>query len=609
MCRLSSLSVCLIPALVSQAAGQNFTIPSNWRKPQSNLQSSGLYTLVDGLLSTVYRTLNTNGTFEGLGVGPSASMLCALSNGDRINGSTTNKDIVLNSITTFFTLAPNITGTESNVLLNSDVAIWGLAAIKAYSAYHDPTALHYAQSAWVQILAYMVTPEEAAAGQHPMRNVPISTTCNGGSTAGAVFFIQNTPGNLNVNGESVAAFMALSAQLYEQTSNATYLSTAILSADFVLNQLYNGVLILDNMDLGTCTKSSLIFTYNSGFTIDGLSSLASANNSYKAALSDLVSTVIPNPAWTNASDGIIIEGPQSASDANNPNTNQVFRAVLIRSLYEVFSRSPQTSAEAALIRSFITVQLNALLDLASTVGSNEYSTRWEGPPPSHLLPFGQLAAVDVLYSAVGLVLHDSPSPPTASVPLIMTPGPSSSHDASATAISEGADSSGNHHALSSGAIGGMAAGIASLLIATALLAFLVRKRKQKHTNLLALEAAARPAYAASQDTHMRAREAVDGPLILPPSRIPRGRRTPQTSEVEEHTQVSQLTPSFSASENPPTSSSRSANPENRTNTSASSRPVVVDVSTLPGLVERLTRHILAERRPSVEDEEPPRYEE
>lgn len=85
------------------------------------------------------------------------------------------------------------------MLLNSDVAcvlaflcafcidhliflysIWGLAAIKAYSAYRDPTALHYAQSAWVQILAYMVTPEEAAAGRHPMRNVPISTTCNGG---------------------------------------------------------------------------------------------------------------------------------------------------------------------------------------------------------------------------------------------------------------------------------------------------------------------------------------------------------------------------------------------------------------------------------------------
>ena len=45
-------------------------------------------------------------------------------------------------------------------------------------------------------------------------------------------------------------------------------------------------------------------------------------------------------------------------------------------------------------------QYNALLDLASTPGTNAYSAAWHGPP----MPFttwGQLAALDVLNSAIG----------------------------------------------------------------------------------------------------------------------------------------------------------------------------------------------------------------
>lgn len=48
-------------------------------------------------------------------------------------------------------------------------------------------------------------------------------------------------------------------------------------------------------------------------------------------------------------------------------------------------------------------QFNALHDLASTSGSNNYSPKWEGPPPTQFLPWGQLAALDVLNSATGLI--------------------------------------------------------------------------------------------------------------------------------------------------------------------------------------------------------------
>lgn len=46
-------------------------------------------------------------------------------------------------------------------------------------------------------------------------------------------------------------------------------------------------------------------------------------------------------------------------------------------------------------------QLNALVDLASSPQGNQYSPQWEGPGPTKVLPWGQLAALDVLNAAVG----------------------------------------------------------------------------------------------------------------------------------------------------------------------------------------------------------------
>ena len=57
---------------------------------------------------------------------------------------------------------------------------WGLAAIAAYRAYKDPSSLRYAQSIWIQLTAFLVTPEDAASGTHPMRSVNISGMCHGG---------------------------------------------------------------------------------------------------------------------------------------------------------------------------------------------------------------------------------------------------------------------------------------------------------------------------------------------------------------------------------------------------------------------------------------------
>ena len=47
-------------------------------------------------------------------------------------------------------------------------------------------------------------------------------------------------------------------------------------------------------------------------------------------------------------------------------------------------------------------QYNALLDLASFSGVNEFSPSWLGPPVSQHLPWGQAAAIDVLIAAFNI---------------------------------------------------------------------------------------------------------------------------------------------------------------------------------------------------------------
>lgn len=98
-------------------------------------------------------------------------------------------------------------------------------------------------------------------------------------------------------------------------------------------------------------------------------------------------------------------------------------------MYEAWTRSPRGSDVANFIEAYINVQAstlnilfnarenskptlelqyNALLDFARN-DSYSFSPSWLGPPPSHFLPWGQLAALDVLNAGIGIA-QASPSP-------------------------------------------------------------------------------------------------------------------------------------------------------------------------------------------------------
>ena len=58
-------------------------------------------------------------------------------------------------------------------------SLYGQAALEAAVAYNDSLSMSYAINIWDQLFEYVITPENAAAGQHPLRSSAISSTCQG----------------------------------------------------------------------------------------------------------------------------------------------------------------------------------------------------------------------------------------------------------------------------------------------------------------------------------------------------------------------------------------------------------------------------------------------
>lgn len=137
------------------------------------------------------------------------------------------------------------------------------------------------------------------------------------------------------------------------------------------------------------------------------------------------------------SDGIITEAADDSPHSSN-NDNYGFKgsaslffhsldsrvtyatfvsAIYIRGLAELYRRNPSNSDLQTLIHSYIDVQANALIDLASDTGvwstATSYAAAWEGPYDA-MYAWTQLAALDVLGSFVS---PRSPTLPPLPVPM------------------------------------------------------------------------------------------------------------------------------------------------------------------------------------------------
>ncbi|KAK7688580.1 hypothetical protein QCA50_008118 [Cerrena zonata] len=126
------------------------------------------------------------------------------------------------------------------------------------------------------------------------------------------------------------------------------------------------------------------------------------------------------PFWTYEN-GTIAE---SRSDVMQNDVGHTFKGMLIRALYEHWSRSRLDSDIANLIEGFLTIQYNTILNLARYPNTNWYSPIWTGPPIPSMLPWGQLAAIDVFNSVIGLADESiNTTSPTPGISALSKSGP------------------------------------------------------------------------------------------------------------------------------------------------------------------------------------------
>ncbi|KDN48784.1 hypothetical protein RSAG8_02771, partial [Rhizoctonia solani AG-8 WAC10335] len=318
---------------------------------------------------------------------------------DKITGTQANRGIISDAMGNNIYWHPHYYKYE----YNDDAMWWGASNIYAYRAYKDNALLGYAVDNWNEVSKYVVTAAHASAGKHPLKTVALKGTCGGTTMAGGVFW-RTTNNDMGMNAITTGLYMTLSAYLAEATGDSKYTNAAILSANWIRNHRYqtSTKIVLDSINAADCSTSAddFTFTYNSGKFVEGLAVLKDFVEGL-AVLKD----VTKDAQWTNllvsehhwqGSDGIITEGQDG--DLNTNNDGRGFKAIFIRGLHEVFQRSVANNDLRILIHSYVDVQYNALLDLASNGAS--YGVVWHGPyfgPTS----WGQNAALDILVAAIG----------------------------------------------------------------------------------------------------------------------------------------------------------------------------------------------------------------
>ncbi|RDB23898.1 hypothetical protein Hypma_008896 [Hypsizygus marmoreus] len=394
---------------------QDLFVPGTWRKSSNSRPLAERIAISQNAINTILPQLNSaTGEFHGIppGIGywQSGNAFSAMANQDYFAGTSSNKAQVVMNLKNVFKLRPTYdqygcAGLAQSLRLSADMYMlcrynddalwWAQAALYAYRAYGDTVLLANAIATWNRVTTFVVTPAQASAGKHPNKSFALSPTCDGVTMAGGVFW-RPTTDDQAINSITTGLYITVSAFLAEITKDARYKNAAILSANWVKAHNLNGNIVLDSVNAHDCSRSpsTWLFTYNSGKYIEGLSVLAdvTGDSQWRTMMVNILATAVKFSAW-QGSDGIITEG--SSTTSNNDSVG--FKAIFIRGLYEAFARNPSNTNLRILVRSYIDVQYNALLDLAAN--GNSYSANWHGPPQG-FTSWGQLAALDVLTSAI-----------------------------------------------------------------------------------------------------------------------------------------------------------------------------------------------------------------
>ncbi|KAJ6556200.1 hypothetical protein B0H19DRAFT_1377024 [Mycena capillaripes] len=182
-------------------------------------------------------------------------------------------------------------------------------------------------------------------------------------------FRAKSPTSPDINVEATGGFLVLSALLAEATIDAMYLNAAKASADFIHAHLYSVQNVVQDTISGRASDSCALgqetveASYNSGVFIEGLAILYSItqNTSIHEMITETVTAAISYSGW-QGSDGIIANGVNNEADMFLP-----------RGLATVNARNASTSELRSYMDAYLSVQFNAVVDLATTAGTNIYA--------------------------------------------------------------------------------------------------------------------------------------------------------------------------------------------------------------------------------------------
>uniref|UniRef100_A0A0W0F701 Glycoside hydrolase family 76 protein n=1 Tax=Moniliophthora roreri TaxID=221103 RepID=A0A0W0F701_MONRR len=325
----------------------------------------------------------------------------------------------------------------------------GYAAARAYVAYKDQVFLSAAEKSWNHGRNDTVSKAESI------------QACNNTSIAGGT---KDFTGR--IAGPETGMYFILSSLLAEATPNTTYLDAAKESALLIQTHLYSNGLVADSLGSSSCEASTEQAgdVRTTAYMIEGLTifNSISPDDTFRSMIPEAISIAtnrVPDWQQTNG----IMKNSIYVGTGSDP--------YLVRALRSTYDRIQISPDLRDLIQDFIGVQYNAVLDLATSNGSNVYAPDWNGPAASTFDAFGQTSAGVALIAGISLGIEPSSTTTTSLPPTTSTNEVNN-------------DGSPPPRSMNAGIIAGAVVGaVVGAAILAALVFFLLRQHRRRHERI------------------------------------------------------------------------------------------------------------------------------
>ncbi|KAK0443429.1 uncharacterized protein EV420DRAFT_1649215 [Desarmillaria tabescens] len=369
-------------------AAQDLKPSTSWRKPNITTSKDECISIASAALEKAISNLTPDGMFGGTFLsftvlfnifrtfvshsdstyGTPGRLYAQMVEFDRLTNQTKYKDMLKH----YFVLAELEKPGFMDVFVSPiDYGLsYGYAAAHAYTTYQDNDFLDWAVTSWTSGRLYTISESQAALGIMDKKQFNMSSSCQDTTMAGGTFWSNDT-NEPTLNSLNSGSFFIVSALLAEATSNETYLNASMESANFLQSDLLN----LDNNIMlfsissklsDSCLVESAMYLYDSAVFVEGLAILASITSSASTE------ALLCSTAIAIVSDSEIWQGIDGVIDTMDLGGHYVLHA-----LAAVYEHNTTSSDLCEYIEGYI-VQYNAVIEQATSGGSNIYGVPWTG---------------------------------------------------------------------------------------------------------------------------------------------------------------------------------------------------------------------------------------